>query len=53
MNVSWNYLTNDCVITGNIQSFTLQVYDHNGQWISLAMLSSLATGYSFDTLLLS
>ena len=40
-------------MTGNVQLLTLQLYDHNKKWISLATISSLATGYSFNSLLLS
>jgi len=51
--LTWSYLTTDCTRTGNIQLFTLQLYDHNKKWITLATLSSLTTGYNFNSLLLS
>jgi hypothetical protein len=51
--LSWSYLTPDCTSTGHVQLLTLQLYDHNKKWISLATVSSLATGYTFDTLFLS
>lgn len=53
LSLAWSYLTTDCTMTGNVQLFTLQLYDHNKKWISLATISSLATGYTFDSLLLS
>ena len=53
LSLTWSYLTTDCTITGNVQLLTLQLYDHNKKWITLATLSSLATGYNFDSLLLS
>lgn len=50
---SWSYLNADCTKTGNVQLFTLQLWDHNQQWIPLTTVSSLATGTTFDSLLLS
>ncbi len=50
---SWSYTNDDCTRTGHVQLLTLQLYDHNSQRVSLATLSSLATGYDFDSLLLS
>ena len=47
------YANDDCTRTGNVQLLTLQLYDHNRQRIPLATISSLATGYEFDSLLLS
>lgn len=50
---SWSYTNDDCTRTGHVQLLTLQLYDHNRQRIPLATISSLATGYDFDSLLLS
>ena len=50
---SWSYANDDCTRTGHVQLLTLQLYDHNKQRIPLATVSSLATGYDFDSLLLS
>ena len=47
--LAWTALGSDCANT----SLTLQLYDHNAQWITLATLAAGTTGYTFDSSLLS
>ncbi|MFA7717364.1 MAG: hypothetical protein WC875_01510 [Candidatus Absconditabacterales bacterium] len=44
-----SYLTDDCVST----PLTIQLWDHNQQWVSIATMSSGATGTTFNSFLLS
>ena len=41
----WSYSGTDCLISG----LSLQIFDHNNQWITLWTIVSWATSYSFDS----
>jgi len=43
--ISWTYSWTDCRLSG----LSLQLWDHNGQWINLTTLASWAISYTFDS----
>jgi hypothetical protein len=47
--ITRNYLTNDCSLSGNVQQLTVQLWDHNSQWINVATVPSTSTGVTFDS----
>ena len=47
--ITWSHLTNDCSLSGNIKQLTVQLRDHNSQWVNIATVPSTSTGVTFDS----